>query len=85
MILKGPCKGVEPRVLVFWPRARLSYLATPRLIGESAILVAGMAICMDFGRKMGDFEAAWQRTLTQGTSIFASRATQLLSNSSAHR
>ena len=45
------------RVLVFWPRARLSYLATPRLIGESANLVAGMAICMDFGKKMADCEA----------------------------
>ena len=58
MILRGPPKRLEPRVLVFWPRARLSYLATPRLIGESASLVAGMAICMDFTMKMDDFEAA---------------------------
>ena len=56
-----------------------------RLIGVSAQLLAGMAICMDFAREMGDFEAAWQKTLNQGTSILASRATQLLSNSSAHR
>ena len=61
MILRRDVKEPETRVLGFWPRARLSYLATPRLIGESASLVAGMAICMDFGRKMGDFEAAWQR------------------------
>ena len=58
VILRGPHKGLEPRVLGFWPRARLSYLATHRLIGESASLVAGMAICMDFARKMGAFEAA---------------------------
>ena len=57
MILRGPPKRGEPRVLVFWPRARLSYLATPRLIGESASLVAGIAICIDFARKIGDFEA----------------------------
>ena len=56
-----------------------------RLIGVSAHLLAGMAICMDFAREMGDFEAAPQRTLSEGTSILASRATQLLSNSSAHR
>jgi len=35
-----------------------------------------MAICMDFTMKMGDFEAAWQKTLSEGTSILASRATQ---------
>ena len=31
-------------------------LSNSRLIGESASLVAGMAICIDFAEKMGDFE-----------------------------
>ena len=56
-----------------------------RLIGVSAHLLAGMAICMDFARKMGDFEAAPQGNLNEGTRVLASRATKLLSNSSAHR
>ena len=51
----------------------------------SAQLLAGMAICMDFARKMGDFEAAPQEKLSVGKGQEASRATQLLSNSSAHR
>ena len=54
-------------------------------IGVSAHLLVGMAICMDFARKLGDFEAAPQKKLTQGKRLEASRATQLLSNSSAHR
>ena len=56
-----------------------------RFIGVSAQLLAGMAICMDFARKMGDFEAAPQENLNQGTRVLASRATKLLSKSSAHR
>ena len=56
-----------------------------RLIGVSAHLLAGMAICMDFARKMGDFEAAPQEKLNEGTRVLASRATQFLSKSSAHR
>ena len=55
------------------------------LIGVSAHLVPGIAICMDFARKMGDFEAGWQKTLNEGTRVLASRATKLLSESSAHR
>ena len=51
----------------------------------SAQLLAGMAICMDSARELGDFEAAPQGTLTPGKGLAASRATQLLSNSSAHR
>ena len=51
----------------------------------SAQILAGMAICMDFAREMGDFEAGWQWQLTLGKRQEASRATQLLSNSSAHR
>ena len=54
-------------------------------IGVSAHRLAGMAICMDFARKMGDFEAALQGTLNEGTRVLASRATQFLSKSSAHR
>ena len=56
-----------------------------RLIGVSAHLLAGIAICMDFARKMGDFEAAPQGKLSVGKRQEASRATQLLSKSSAHR
>ena len=56
-----------------------------RLIGVSAHLLAGIAICMDFARKMGDFEAGWQRTLNEDKRLEASRATKLLSKSSAHR
>ena len=33
MILRLPCKDGETRVLGFWPRARLSFLVNPRLIG----------------------------------------------------
>ena len=51
----------------------------------SAHLLVGIAICMDFAWEIGDFEAAWQRTLNEGTRVLASRATKLLSNSSAHR
>ena len=54
-----------------------------RFIGVSAHLLAGMAICMDFARKMGDFEAAPQGKLNEGTRVLASRATQFLSKSSA--
>ena len=50
-----------------------------RLIGVSAHLLAGMAICMDFARKMGDFEAAPQGNLNEGTRFLASRATKFLS------
>ena len=56
-----------------------------RLIGVSAHLLAGMAICMDFARKMGDFEAAPQEKLNANKGLEASRATQFLSKSSAHR
>ena len=56
-----------------------------RLIGVSAHLLAGMVTCMDFARKMGDFEAAPQGTLNEGKGLEASRATKLLSTSSAHR
>ena len=58
-ILRRDGKDGETRVLGFWPRARLSYLANPRLIGMSAPSLVGMAICLDFNGKMGDFEAAW--------------------------
>ena len=51
----------------------------------SAQLLACMAICMDFAREMGDFEAAPQKTLNEGTRVLDSRATQLLGNSSARR
>ena len=60
-------------------------MATPRLIGESASLVAGMAICMGCARKMRDFEAAPPGKLSVGKRQEASCATQLLSNSSAHQ
>ena len=56
-----------------------------RLIGVSAHLLAGMAICMDFAKKIGDFEAGWQGTLNEGKGLEASRANKLLSTSSAHR
>ena len=56
-----------------------------RLIGVSAHLLTGIAICMDFARKMGDFEAAPKRKSTVGKGLEASRATKLLSKSSAHR
>ena len=45
------------------------------LIGESAHRLVGMAI----------FEGGPQRTLNEGTRVLASRATQFLSKSSAHR
>ena len=56
-----------------------------RLIGVSAHLLAGIATCIDFARKMNDFEAGWQGTLKVGKRQEASRATKLLSKSSAHR
>ena len=56
-----------------------------RLIGVSAHRLAGLVICDDFIRKMGDFEAAPQKRLTQGKGLEASRATKFLSKSSAHR
>ena len=84
-ILRRDGKDGETRVLGFWPRARLSYLANPRLIGMSAPSLAGIAICHDFNEKMGDFEAGWQGNLTQGKRVEASRATKFLSKSSAHR
>jgi len=40
---------------------------------------------MDFAKKMNDFEAGWQGMLNVGKMQEASRATQLLSKSSAHR
>ena len=55
------------------------------LIGVSAHLLAGIAICMDFAREIGDFEAAPQGRLNEGTRVLASRATQFLSKSSASR
>ena len=36
--------------------------------------LAGLAICKDFARKMGDFEAALQGKLTVGKGLEASRA-----------
>ena len=51
----------------------------------SAQFVAGMAICMDFARKICYFEAAPQERLTPGKGLEASRATTFLSKSSAHR
>ena len=59
MILRRHAKGGQRLVRGRRPRARLSYLANPRLIGMSAPSLAGMAICLDFNGKMGDFEAAW--------------------------
>ena len=56
-----------------------------RLIGVSAHRLAGLAICDDFMRKMCDFEAAPQRRLSEGKGLEASRATEFLSKSSAHR
>ena len=41
--------------------------------------LAGLAICDDFVRKMGDFKGAPQKTLTPGKGLEASRATQFLS------
>ena len=66
-------------------RAKLSYLVIWRLVGISAPGLAGMAICLDFNEKMEDFEVACHETETQGTRLEASRATKLLSKSSAHR
>ena len=54
-------------------------LAAWRCVVISAHGLAGMAICMDFVRKMGDFEAAWQRRLKGGKRFLASRATKFLS------
>ena len=93
MILRLPHKKLETRIHGFWPRARFNFLVNPRLIGESvsrligvsAHRLAGLAICEDFMRKMGDFEAALQKTLTVGKGLEASRATKFLSKSSAHR
>ena len=45
-----------------------------RLIGVSAHRLVGIAIFMDFARKMGDFEAALQERLAQGKWVLASRA-----------
>ena len=36
--------------------------------------LAGLAICEDFAMKMGDFEAALQKRLTEGKGLEASRA-----------
>ena len=55
MILKLPHRTLETRVLGFWPRARLSFLVNPRLIGVSAHRLAGLAICEDFVRKNYEF------------------------------
>ena len=54
-------------------------------MGVSAQILAGMASCMDFARKMGDFDAGWQKRLNANKALEASRATKSLSNSSAHR
>ena len=83
--LKGG-KGVEAsRATKLLSNASPHRLAAWRCVGISAHRLAGLAICEDFMRKMGDFEAGWQKTLNEGTRVLASRATKLLSKSSAHR
>ena len=79
-IWRRPHKRLETRVRGFWPRARLSFLVNPRLIGigESVSRCIGV-FCTGFVRKMDDFEAALQRTLTEGKRWEASRATKFLS------
>ena len=45
-----------------------------RFIGISVHRLAGLAICEDFARKIGDFEAALQENLKGGKRLEASRA-----------
>ena len=45
-----------------------------RCIGVSDHGSADLAICMDFGRKIGDFEAAPQGRLSEDKGLEASRA-----------
>ena len=54
-------------------------LAAWRCVGISAHRLAGLEICVDFARKMGDSEAALQKKLTPGKGLEALRATKFLS------
>ena len=68
-------KGVEAsRATKFLSKSSAHRLAAWRCVGISAHRLAGLAICEDFGRKMGDFEAAPQKTLSAGKGLEASRA-----------
>ena len=51
----------------------------------SAHRLVGIAICMGFAMKMGDFETGWQQRLKVGKRQEASRAITFLSKFSAHR
>ena len=73
------------RATKFLSKSSAHRLAAWRCVGISAHGLAGMAICMDFARKMTDSEAGCQNRLKPNKGLEASRATKFLSKSSAPR
>ena len=72
-------KVLASRAIKFLSKSSAHRLAAWRCVGISAHGLAGLAICMDFTMKMGDFEAAPQDTGNEGKRVLASRATKFLS------